>query len=222
MTEVATQPVTVEAALAEGREDVNGKTYLVGMKGELVPQEIISAQDLLMDETVRKIFFYARELSDQVARFKKHTADDIYAHLALLAQEYGVVRGGPKGNVMLISHDGLKQIKVRTADRVTFGPELQAAKALVDECLRDWSADAVAELRGFVTTAFQVDKQGDVSPARMFALLRHNSTDERWQRAMRAIRDSIRPIGTKEYFNFYQRASHGAPWTAVTIDLAAA
>lgn len=222
MTETTTQPETVEAALAEGRETFNGKPYLIGPKGELMPEESVMAQDLLMDETVRKIMFFARELSDQVARFKQHTADDIYAHLALLAQEYGVVRGGPKGNVMLISYDGLKKINVRTAERVTFGPELQAAKALVDECLRDWSADAVAELRGFVSTAFQVDKQGDVSPAKMFALLRHDSTDARWQQAMRAIRDSIRPIGTKEYFNFYQRATNTAPWVAVTIDLAAA
>lgn len=212
-TEVAVPAATVE---------VRGKAYMTNPKGALVPVETIDPVDLLMDEMVRKIHGYAEQLSAQIGRFKQHTADDIYNFLALLAQEYGVVRGGPKGNVTFQSFDGLRRVSVQTAERVTFGPELQAAKALVDACLMDWSADSGAELRTIVQNAFNVDKQGDVSPARMFSLLRYRIEDERWQRAMKAITDSIRPIGTKEYFRFHRRSGPKAAWELVTIDLAAA
>lgn len=213
---------TLDEAIAAGREELAGKVYMKDMRGALVPLEVIKAQDVLMDETVRRIMYFATDLSDQVARFKQHTADDIYGHLELLAQEYGTIRGGAKGNVMLITHDGLMKILVRVQERVAFGPELQAAKALVDECLLDWTADAAAELRVVVAQSFQVDKQGQVSPGRMFSLLRYDIKDERWLEAMRAIRDSMRPIGSKEYFNFYRRETVTSPWVAVTIDLAAA
>lgn len=203
-------------------EQVGGKPYMRSTKGHLVPVESISPVDLLMDEMVRKIHGYAEALSAQVARFKQHTADDIYGFMALLAQEYDIVRGGPKGNVTFQSFDGLLRVSVQTAERVTFGPELQAAKALVDACLLDWSAESGAELRTIVQNAFNVDKQGDVSPARMFSLLRYRIEDERWKRAMKAVTDSIRPIGTKEYFRFHRRESASAPWQLVTIDLAAA
>lgn len=202
--------------------EVHGKPYMTDTKGNLVPVESISAADLLMDEMVRKIHGFAEALSAQICRFKQHTADDIYNFLALLAQEYGVIKGGPKGNVTFQTFDGLRRVSLQTAERVTFGPELQAAKALVDECLLDWSSDSGAELRTIVQNAFNVDKQGDVSPARMFSLLRYRIDDERWKRAMKAVTDSIRPIGTKEYFRFHRRSGPKAAWELVTIDLAAA
>ena len=201
---------------------VEGRNYMTDVKGNLVPLESVKPTDLLMDEVVRKIHAYACDLEAQIARFKQHTSDDVYGFLALVAQEYGLVRGGLKGNVMLQSFDGLLRVTVQTAERVTFGPELQAAKALVDECLVDWSADSGAELRTIVQNAFNVDKQGDVSPTRMFSLLRYRIEDERWKRAMQAITDSIRPLGTKEYFRFHRRETRTSPWKLVVIDLAAA
>lgn len=224
MTDAAQQSPLPDAANDDppGTERLHGKLYMTDTKGRLVPREVVATTDLLMDEVVRKIGGYALELSKQIARFRQHTADDVYSFLALLAQEYGVVRGGPKGNVTLMTFDGLQKITVKTADKVVFGPELQAAKALVDECLNEWSADSNAELRTLVQGAFNVDKAGEVSPARMFFLLRHRIEDPRWVKAMAAVRESIRPVGTKEYFNFYRRPTQTAPWSAITIDLAAA
>ena len=51
-------------------------------------------------------------------------------------------------------------------------------------------------------------------------LLRLDIEDERWQRAMDAIRASMRVIASKEYLRFYIRENFGASWQAVTIDLA--
>ncbi len=58
--------------------------------------------------------------------------------------------------------------------------------------------------------------------AELFGLLRLEIADERWQRAMKAIRDSIRVEGTKEYVRFYERSDARQAWKAITIDLAVA
>lgn len=200
----------------------NGKQYMADAKGSLVPISAIKAQDKLMDESVRKMVSFARDLSNQIARFKGHCFDDVGSFMALLAQEYGASKGGRKGNVTMTSFDGTLKVQIQVADLIEFGPELQAAKSLVDECLNEWSAEASDELRAVVNRAFQVDRQGKINRAELFMLMRAEITDSRWQRAMTAIHDSIRVIGSKTYIRFYERADANAPWDAIAIDLAQA
>lgn len=206
--------------VGNGITEVAGRQYMTDARGALVPVGTIKAQDLLIDETVRKIMGFAVSLSEQVARFKGHTFDDIGSMQALLEQEYGAKAGGPKGNITLTTFDGLQRVTLKMADLIEFGPELQAAKKLVDECLNDWSADAGDELRTIVNRAFQVDREGRINRAEIFMLLRAQIEDARWKRAMDAVRDSIRIIGSKAYLTFHCRPSADAAWTGISIDLA--
>jgi hypothetical protein len=189
-------------------------------KGKLVPVDMIRPQDQLQDEVVRTIMGYAIALSDQVARFKAHTFDDIGGFEALLAQEYDAAIGGAKGNKTLMSFDGLFKVQVQVADNIVFGPELQIAKALVDECLNEWAEGARDEIRAIVTRAFNTDKEGQINRAEIFMLLRLEIEDPRWLRAMKAIRDAMRVVGSKTYVRCYRRESFDGPWQAVSIDLA--
>lgn len=200
----------------------NGKHYMADPKGALVPVEMVKTTDLLMDEQVRKIIGFAQSLHDQIARFKEHTLGDVSGLLAVFDQEHGVALGGVKGNVTLTSFDGTLKVQLAIADQITFGPELQSAKKLVDECLNEWSSDSRPELRAIVQRAFNTEKEGLVNRADLFGLLRLDIDDPRWQRAMKAIRDSIRVEGTKEYVRFYERADARQAWKAITIDLAVA
>ncbi len=216
----------MEAVILEDRPNgevvVNGKTYMPDAKGHLVPIEAIKAADRLQDETVRKINGYAVELSAQVARFKQHTFDDLAAFEGLLAQEYGAKVGGAKGNKTFMTFDGLQMVKVQVQDRVDFGPQLQIAKSLLDECFREWTDDGRAEVRTIFTDAFNVDKAGQIDRTRIFALLRYDFQDERWQRAMQAIRDAMRVVGSRIYVRCYERDAPDGDWRAITIDLAKA
>lgn len=202
--------------------DVNGEAYMRDSRGQLVPVSLVKPMDKLIDETVRKIMGYGIPLSDQVARFKGHTFDDIGALEALIAQEYDSRLGGKKGNMTLMSYDGCYKVQVQVADNITFGPELQIAKALVDECLNEWASNARDEIKAIVTRAFNTDKEGQINRSEIFMLLRLEIADERWQNAMRAIRDAMRVVGSKTYVRIYQRPTCDAPWEAVTIDLAKA
>lgn len=212
--------ITNIAAAHPATIDVGGKPYLRDAKGNLVPVETVKPTDLLMDETVRKITGFARELSAQMARFKGHTFEDVNALQALFRQEYDAPLGGAKGNITLTTFDGLEKVQVQVADLIEFGPELQAAKALIDECLVDWSADSHAALRALVSRVFSVEKEGHINRAELFMLMRFEIDDERWVRAMKAIRDSIRVIGSKAYVRFYERGAADERWQTISIDLA--
>ncbi len=92
----------------------------------------------------------------------------------------------------------------------------------MDECLSSWSEGAAEELKAVVNRAFQVDREGRINRAEIFMLLRVAIEDERWQRAMAAVRDSIRVIGSKTYIRFHVRAHADGPWRQISIDLASA
>lgn len=215
-------PIFRPHPVPDGIREIDGKSYMGDGHGGWQPVETIRPQDKLQDEVVRKIIGHGWALSDQVARFKEHTFDDIGGFEALLAQEYDAKLGGKKGNMTLMSVDGLYKVSVAVADRIEFGPELQTAKALFDECLVEWSADANAELRGIVADAFNTDREGTVNRTLIFTLLRRDSADARWQRGQEAIRDAMRVVGSKTYVRCYRRERHDAPWIAITIDLAKA
>lgn len=212
--------VTERVARTGATIERDGRLWMIDDRGAHVPLESVKPAHKLQDEIVRKIMGHAEPLSAQIERFMAHTMADLDSLDALLAQDYGVVRRGRKGNRTYMSYDGLMKVQVQVADRVTFGPELQQAKALIDELLTRWTETSVAELQVFVTSAFDVDREGKVSPAKLFGLRRFEITDPHWLNAMRAISDAVRPVGTKQYVRFYKRPSVEAGWEPVTIDLA--
>lgn len=201
---------------------LGGDKYMRDPKGRLVPVETIEAFDLLMDETVRKIARFAEELRDQIARYKQHTLNDVLGLKEILAQEHNVTIGGEKGNITLTTFDGLMKVTLKIADVTVFGPELQAAKAKVSECLRGWSEGATPELRAVVENAFAVDQEGKINRANLLYLLRLNIDNATWKEGMALIRQAERPMGTKEYVQVHVRKSVGDRWEHVAIDVAAA
>ncbi|WP_246728291.1 DUF3164 family protein [Microvirga terricola] len=214
-----TEPPVVTSS---GVEVVGSDRYYRDAKGCLIPENLVPAKDRLVDDVVRKIVGYADDISAQVARFKGHTFDDVNTTLDLIADKYGAKLGGSKGNVTLMSIDGTLKVQVAVADQLTFGPELQAAKSLIDECIASWSEGSRDEIRALVNHAFQVDREGKINRTAIFQLRRVQIEDERWQQAMTAIGDAIRVVGSKEYVRFYKRSSATDGWKAVTVDLASA
>lgn len=203
-------------------EIVGGCEYWRNAKGHLVPVETIAVTDQLMDEVVRKIVRYTLALQAQISRYKGHTLDDILGIREVFAQEYNVTLGGPKGNTTFTQFDGLAKVSVKIADVTVWGPELELAKAKVDQCLREWTEGAMPELRAFVEAAFQVDKAGQINRANLLYLLRLKIDNPTWNEGMDLIRTAERPMGSKEYVQVHLRDELGGSWRHVAIDLAAA
>lgn len=205
-----------------GRVTLDGVEHIVDGDGAKIPLGAVKPQHVMEDELVRSEIGHALALSAQLGRFRSHFQENLGAYEALIAEQYGATIGGKKGNKTLMSFDGLYKITVQVADNVVFGPELQIAKSLVDECLTEWSAGAGDELKAVITRAFNVDKEGQINRAAIYSLLRLEFDDDRWKRAMQAVRDAMRVVGSKSYTRFYQRPTADAPWEAITIDLAKA
>lgn len=214
------QSVILEENNKPGVTLINGREFMHNAKGGLDPIGNVKDQYKLEDQTVRKCIEFALNLNAQLSRFRGHTAADLSALDALLYDKYGVTIGGKKGNRTYQTYDGLMKIQVQVSDLITFGPELQIAKQLIDQCLTEWSADSRPEIQSIVTRAFNTEKEGQVNRADVFMLLKLEIEDPRWKTAMEAIKDAIRVTGSKEYVRFYQRKNVNTEWHAITIDLA--
>ncbi|MBX3660700.1 MAG: DUF3164 family protein, partial [Ramlibacter sp.] len=134
--------------------------------------------------------------------------------------EYEVKTGGAKGNVTLLSFDGRHKITRQVAENLVFDERLQAAKALIDECIHTWSKGSNDNIKVLVNQAFQVDKAGKINTGRVLALRSLKITDEKWLQAMQAISDSTRVASTKAYVRFYERDDASGDYVPIVLDVA--
>jgi hypothetical protein len=188
-------------------------------QGRLVPESKIKPIDKARDELVRELYAKAEALNKAIKDFKTVAFQDIAAFVELSAEEYGVKRGGNKGNVHLVSFDGEFKVLRAMAELISFDERLQAAKDLIDECLREWTADARPEVALLVQDAFRVDATGKIRTGAVLALHRLDIKDERWLEAMRAIAEAVQIVGTKSYVRFYKRDATGQ-YKALPLNIA--
>ncbi|MFQ1055298.1 DUF3164 family protein [Gilliamella apicola] len=193
--------------------------YLKDRKGRLVPIQQIDEHDIEMDAFVRKQVSKAKELQAVLRQFKQNAFDDCYAFMGLLAEKYNRKIGGQKGNVTFSTFDGSMQIRIAVQDTLTFGPELQIAKQIIDECLNDWAKDANQNLKTLITDAFEVDKEGELNTGRILSLRRIKIQDKRWEQAMDAISESLRIAVSKTYINFKEK-DHIGKYNNISLDIA--
>nr|WP_231566877.1 MULTISPECIES: DUF3164 family protein [Pectobacterium] len=200
--------------------EINKAEYMTDRKGRLVPVNQVSDYDLAMDTFVKEQVAAAKIKSAELLAFKNCAFNECYAWLDLVAEKYGRTRGGAKGNITFSSYDGSQQIRIAVQDSLTFGPELQIAKDLIDECVTEWSQDANDNLRALITDAFSVDKEGQLNTGRILSLRRIKIADERWVKAMEAISESLQVAVSKTYINFREKDESGK-LVNIPLDIAA-
>jgi len=179
--------------------------YWKNAQGNLVPEEAIKPIDKERDKLVKKLVASARALQATMAAFKSGAMGDVETFVERSAERYDVKLGGKKGNITLPSFDGQYKIQLAVADRLVFDERIQAAKALVDECIHEWTTDSSAEIKALIEHAFQADKEGQLNTGRILGLMRLSIEDKKWQRAMDAIKDSMQVASTCSYLRIYER-----------------
>ena len=146
--------------------------YLEDAQGRLVPVGSIRPIDLARDDLVREKIAKIKAMQQELRDLKYELLGDIEAFVSMSAERYDVSIGGKKGNVTLASYDGRYTLKRQISENLTFDEGLQAAKAIIDDCLRAWTKDSAEEIRTLVDFAFQVDKEGCLNTGRILALRR--------------------------------------------------
>lgn len=194
--------------------------YKQDSQGRLVPVESIKEIDLMRDDLVMEIVDQAKKVHESLAAFKNKAFGDVRAFVDLSAEKYGAKIGGRKGNISLLSFDGKYKVLIANQDHIVFDERIQAAKALIDECIKDWTTGASAEIKALIDRAFEVDKEGKLNTGRILTLRRVNIVDKRWHQAMQAISDSIQVVGSKSYVRVYRRKGDSDVYEQVALDIA--
>lgn len=195
--------------------------YRKNALGHLVPVDQIQAIDLARDELVVEKAEKIKAMQAQIRQLKGEIMGDIEAFVELAAEKYDAQVGGQKGNVTLMSFDGRFKLRRQISENLSFDERLQAAKALIDECIREWTMGSRSELQALINDAFQVDQAGRINTGRILGLRRLAIDDDRWHRAMEAISDSLQVTGTTAYFRLYERVGTGDRYVSVPLDMAA-
>jgi len=194
--------------------------YLTNQQGHLVPFNLVPELDKDREELINDIFAEAIEIRDQMLTFKQSAMGDVHAFVELAAEKYNAKLGGKKGNISLLNFDGTRKIQIQVADHLHFDERLLAAKALVDECIHEWTADSNDNIKALIEHAFQTDKEGNLNTGRVLGLMRLAITDEKWIQAMAALKDSMQIISSTSYIRLYQRESANAKFQAISLDMA--
>jgi len=182
-------------------------------QGHLVPLSQISDADQMKNEVASRLADEAEGLQAVIAAFKSRAMSELNAAKALIFEQFGAKIGGAKGGFSIKSFDGNCEAEVSVAERVSFGVELQAAKALIDECIESWAkeGDLDPRIRTLVEHAFQVNKAGRIDTQRVLGLRklpmkdREGNPDLAWARAMDAVTEALNVDGTATYLRFYRR-----------------
>lgn len=190
--------------------------------GRLVPIELVREVDKLRDELVQELVMTARDVNAVLTRFKLMAFTEIASFVQLSAKEYEVTLGGDKGNVTLMSFDGRYKVVRQVADTLRFDERIQAAKALIDECLTEWGDKAPPELKVIVMNVFAVNKQGALQTDLVLGLRRWDIKHEKWLRAMDAISESLQVVGSRSYVRVYERVGATNSYRAISLDIASA
>jgi hypothetical protein len=202
------------------KEKKNLEGFMEDTFGRLVPIENVSELDRLRDETVCGISARAVAMQKQLLAFKKAIRDELLAYIDLSFERYGKRFGGKEGNITLTSYDGRHRIILSIEKVLYFDERLQAAKSLIDECIKGWTEGIRAEVLVLINDAFYTDKGGSVNVARVLGLRRLKINDPKWRQAMEALVDSIQISGKKEYLRFYTRDEKGK-YQRMPLDVAA-
>lgn len=194
--------------------------YWQDANGRLVPADLIKDIDKARHELVMEIVAKAKEQHLLLVAFKASTFADISAFVELSADKYNAKVGGNKGNITLMSFDGKYKLVRQMQDNLAFDERLQAAKALIDACIKDWTQGSRSEIKALIDNAFQVDKEGKISTGRVLGLRRLDIQDPQWQSAMQAISDSVQVLGSKPYIRIYERVGDSDNYQPISLDLA--
>ena len=193
--------------------------YMQNAQGYLIPVSQVRPVDIARDELVREKMDKIKALQAQMREVKRSLLSDIDAFVQLSGGRYGVSLGGVKGNVSLLSYDGKYKLCRDYGQLLAFDEGLQAAKELIDGCLRRWCKDSRPELKAVVEQAFRVDKKGRINTGAVLSLRRIEIDDQDWQEAMKAITESLQVLDSRVYVRAYERDASGA-YQPISLDFA--
>lgn len=193
--------------------------YMQNNRGDLVRAENVKEIDKIQDQVANDIGASATELSMALTKFKRTALNDIADTVSIAAEKYGVTIGGKKGNITITSYDGRYKVQRVFSDRISFGIELEAAKALFIKYLDEVTADTNGDLRALIDGAFRTTRGGQLRTADLLRLLSYDIKHADWVKACEALKDSIVVNGQAVYIRVYERINDSDKYRPIPLNI---
>lgn len=172
----------------------------------------MTEMDKLRDELVVMLTDEADRIGAIVAGFESMAFERLESLRDLAAQNHNVKFGGKRGGFSVLSFDGTRKVVYDVDAVISFNEHVSVARDIILTLVDEWTAaagDGNANLAKLVRSAFEVDKDGHLSVAKILSLRRVNITDPRWENAMAALGAGIETNSTKLYLRCYKKDAAG-------------
>lgn len=184
----------------------DGRKYWIDGVGDEVPVQYIRSEDKKRDRFVESIMKLVVALNEKLASGKETITEKTGDYLEDVAQRYGE---NWKGNAKIANFRGDKIVEISISELIDFDEKLQVARKKIDSCARNWTKDSNKPTQTIIAKIFKTDKQGKLNKQLVLSLLSWDIKEVEWQEAMQIIKDSIKVVATKKYYNFYIRDEDG-------------
>jgi hypothetical protein len=197
--ETQNKPVVTAPVAPEG--------FVYNAQGNLIAQCNIPASDLRKDAFVVGLVKQVKDHQDRLQKFKAHVVSAFESFRLEMHTQYNVKlhNRGTGDNVMMFSFNGQYKITYKTAKLKTLGPEHDAARELA----REYYESQKDNIPHDVLLAVQDFFVSDASVANTIKFIGMPFKDATLIKAQEAAKDSLLIIGSKSYFNFYERDEQG-------------
>jgi hypothetical protein len=192
--------------------------YIENARGGLDPIASVKDIDILRDELVQSLITRGLKAAAIVAEYKAAALSEIENFVDLSAAEYGVKRGGKKGNVSLKSYSGKHKVVLSRDETCEFDERLAIGQQLIRECIDDLLEGSNTDLKTLIDKAFETNKQGQVSVLRIMGLRQVQISHPKWKKAMDILADSVHASARKTYIRLYQRSGEEDSYTQIPLD----
>ncbi|BBO80197.1 sulfate transporter [Desulfosarcina ovata subsp. sediminis] len=187
--------------------------------GNAVPVKYVGQFDKMSDRVVGKLSRRAKQLSEQLAKFKQEIFAEIDKLITDMNDLYGENHRTEVGNKMLRDFSNTLKVEINVNKVLEFDQRIFTAKAIIDECIKRWSKGGDEKVKLLVDHAFQVDKKGNLDRDRLLSLRKLEIRDADWRKAMDIIADSLKVTGARSYVRFLSKDDSGM-WRTVPLDIA--
>lgn len=188
--------------------------------GSYVNYDDVEPRKQLAHDLVNAFFPEAEEENERLVTLKKQALREMISYRDMMLEDYGVKIAGSEGGFSIKSICGTRKMELSVAKHISFGPELVAAKELLDEFLNQELEGSSDVIREIVTSAFKLNAKGRLDTSGILGLKKHRFENPTWTRAMDAIEDAICRDAATTYLRFYNVDPERKVETLVPLDLA--
>jgi hypothetical protein len=197
---------------------VRKKKEYTDYKGRSIPAVHVQEVDQVRDFVAETLVTEAGNLWRQLAEFKAKAVEMI-RWFEERSAKLSRVKPSKGGNISVMNFAHNMKAEINVHNFLSFDERLQQAKGLIDEMLKEWTAESRREIQQIIMDAFDVDEKGDVNIRAILSLRKYKFDDPRWKRAMKLIDEALTVAERKSYVRFYVKDEEGR-WNSIVLDIA--